>query len=210
MVAIEQDLTYSQLLLDLQSYMERTDAAFNDKRARFIMLGENRLATLMKQQGFQAVVEGVLPQENSMAKPAFWRETISFSITVNGADVPVYLRSLEYLKAYAPDATPGQPKFYGDYNISNFRLAPVPDAAYPFQLVYYARLEPLSVERQSNWMTLNTPQALLYACLLEAALWVKNAEKIQQWQTQFDQATSALLAENMERIADRNTVLTRP
>ncbi len=206
-----QNLTYNQLTELIPSYMERQDEAFIAQIPTFVCLGENRLATDMKQQGFQSVVTGNLPLVPSMAKPSFWRETISFTyIDASGAWQPIYLRSLEYIKNYWPNSSSTDlPRFYGDYNIANFIFGPTPDAAYEFELVYYARLQPLDEEHQSNWMTLNAPQALLYACLLESALWARNAQRAQTWQAQYENARGGFITENQERLADRTTVVTR-
>lgn len=210
-----QNLTFNLLLESLSSYMVRTDTAFLEKRPEFVMLAENKLATAMKQQGFQSVVSGALPLAVSMPKPAFWRETISFTYTFTNADgdaetATLYLRTLEFLKQYAPTAEPGAPVYYADYNISHFRIAPVPDAAYQFELVYYARLQPLSTENQTNWLTLNAPQALLYAALTEAAIWAGNDGKIALYSGMYDQASSGLVSENQERSIDRTTAVSRP
>lgn len=206
-----QNLTYNQLVQELPSYLQRQDVAFLAQIPTFISLAENRLATDMKQQGFQSVVTGNLPLLPSMAKPAFWRETISFTFkNAAGESVPLYLRALEYIRNYWPNATTtGTPKFYGDYNVANFIFAPTPDDDYEFELVYYARLQPLDEDNQTNWMTLNVPQALLYACLLEASLWIKSPTSIANWQTQYDNAKGSILRENQERLSDRMTVVTR-
>ena len=206
-----QNLTYNILIEQIPSYMERRDTAFLSEIPTFITLAENRLATDMKQQGFQSVVTGNLPLDVSMAKPAFWRETISFSYKDgDGVEHPILLRSLEYVKSYWPNPTlRDAPRFYADYNFQNFRFAPTPDDEYEFELVYYARLQPLDADNQENWLTLNAPQALLYACLIEANLWAKNADKVAAWTAQYDNARGGLLSENQERMADRTTVVTR-
>lgn len=203
-----QNLTYTQLLEQIPSYAVRNDAAFVNKLPTFIMLAENRLATDMKQQGFESVVSGLLPLMPSMPKPMWWRETISFEYTLDGVKQPLNLRSLEYVKNFWP--TPAQkapPRFYADYNISNFYLAATPDVPYEFELVYYARLEPLDETHQENWLTLNAPQALLFASMLEASLWTKNDAEIAKWGNQYQSASGGQLKEDAERVVDRNTVV---
>lgn len=204
-------LTYDSLVLQLQSYCERTDAPFISELPTFIMLAENRLATDMKQQGFQSVVKGNLTGASAMAKPAFWRETISFTFKDPTAGwLPLRLRSLEYLKNFWPLASAvAQPRFYADYNYSNFYVAPTPDKTYEFELAYYARLEPLDGTNQTNWLTLNAPQTLFYAAMLEAQLWIKNPEKTQLWQSMYSDAKGSIQQENAERVADKTEVVTR-
>lgn len=206
-----QNFTYPELLALVPTYVERTDTAFIAQIPTFISLAENRLATDMKQQGFQSVVKGFLPLQAAMPKPSFWRETISFSYTDATSTIQtLQLRSLEYVKSFWPNqANTGLPRFYADYNVSNFLLAATPNTAFAFELVYYARLQPLNVNNQSNWLTLNAPQALLYAILLEACLWLKAPDKIALWQQQYEASKGALLNENSERMADRNSIVTR-
>jgi hypothetical protein len=201
-------LTYQRIVDLLPSYLERKDDAFKNQIPTFINLAENRLATDMKQEGFQAVVTGNFITANVMQKPAFWRQTISFSYKVGDEWKELKLRQLEYLKKYWPRASVmKEPVFYADYNANNFYIAPTPDFTYEFELVYYARLEPLSTDNQTNWMTLNAPQALLYASLWEAAIWCVNAEAEQRWMQHYQIATGGLINEDKERKADRNVVV---
>jgi hypothetical protein len=207
-------MTYDSLSTDLPSYLERTDTAFAEKVPDFIMLAENRIAADLKQQGFVSVVKGNLVQGvggASMAKPAFWRETISFTYKdpVYGWQ-PMRLRSLEYVKNYWPiQASVNPPRFYADYNAQNFYVAPSPDQGYPFELSYYARLQPLDSTNQTNWLTLNAPQALLAACIVEAYLWAKNTSKAAEWDAIYENRKGALIQENQERLSDRTEAVTR-
>lgn len=205
-----ENLNYDKLAAALTSYNERTDAAYVSQIPTFIMLAENRLATEMKQQGFQAVVTGNFDLTNVQQKPTFWRETISFGYVVSGVFQQLFLRSLEYCRAFAPNTSiAALPKYYADYNINNFYLAGTPSAAWQFELVYYARLDPLTPDHQDNWLTLNAPQALLFASLTEAALWLKNDSDVQKWMGQYGMALNGLLSENKERLADRGMAVER-
>ena len=203
-----QNLTFDKLVEQVLSYAVRKDAAFIAQVPTFIMLAENRLATDMKQQGFQAVVTGTLPTTPEMPKPQWWRETLSFTYEVDGVVQPLSLRTLEYVKNYWP--APFQksaPRFYADYNINNFYLAATPDVPYDFELTYYARLEPLSAEHQENWLTMNAPQALFLACLGVGAVGVRYEGEIAKWTVQYAGASGGQMKENSERVVDRNTVV---
>jgi len=200
------DINYTQLVRLLPSYLERKDDAFKNEIPTFINLAENRIATDMKQEGFQAVVTGTFDLSNVQDKPAFWRETISYTYKVNGEWVDLKLRTLEYLKRYWPNPSEtGLPEYYADYNINHFYVGATPAAAYPFELTYYARLDPLSESNTENWMTLNMPQTLLYACLLEAAMWCKNPIAEDKWMKQYVMASGGIMGEDRERKADRNS-----
>lgn len=208
-------LTYTSLVEEIPSYAERsTDSKFLAQIPTFIMLAENRIATDMKQQGFQGVVRGTMTAGGVgavMEKPSFWRETISFNYLdpVTGWQ-PMRLRALEYLKNFWPLQSSTQPpRFYADYNFNNFLIAPSPDQDYDFELVYYARLQPLSEENNVNWLTINAPQCLLYACILEAFMWTKNAAKVAEWTAHYNSAKAGFIQETAERLGDRTEIVTR-
>lgn len=208
-------LTYTSLVEALPNYVERAnDSKFLAQVPTFIMLAENRIATDMKQQGFQSVVNTTFTVGAvgaSFAKPAFWRETISFNYLdpVLGWQ-PMRLRSLEYLKNFWPiQANTAPPRFYADYNFTNFLVAPSPDQPYSLQLVYYARLDPLDENNTTNWLTVNAPQCLLYAAILEAYIWAKNAAKVAEFQSHYDNAKGGFMQETAERLGDRNEVVTK-
>lgn len=206
-----QNFTYAQLTTLIPEYAERTDTDFADHIPTFVALAENRLATEMKQQGFQAVVSGTLPLTASMEKPSFWKETISFYYTnADGVRTPLLLRALEYVRNYWPNSSlQDTPKFYADYNATHFLLGPTPAVAYDFELVYYARLQPLSDDNQSNWLTLNAPQALFAAIMVEACRYIKSPRQ-PVWEDMYQSSVGGLKQENSERQADRTTVFTRP
>jgi hypothetical protein len=203
-------LTYTELLRQVPNYCERQDAAFLAELPSFINLAENRMAADLKQQGFQAVVKGPLPLADQLEKPAFWRQTISFSAkSTTGLRTPLYLRSYEFLRACYPSAEAGTPRYYADYNATHFALGPTPAANYEFELLYYARLTPLSDDNTVNWLTLNAPQALLAACVMEASLWTKNDGRIALWKAEYESSKQALLSENQERLGDRAVKVNR-
>lgn len=206
------NFSYIKLLALLPSYFERTDDAFKAKVPVFISLAENRLATDLKAQGFLTVAAGTFDiGKHLLKKPAYWRETVAFGYTdAKGEQKSLLLRPLEYVKAYWPKTTERDaPVYYADYNANYFYVAPTPVSAFPFELSFYARLNPLSPANDSNWMTVYMPQALFYACCLEAAIWSKNQAREATFQNHYNQAIGSLGAENQERLADRNVVVRR-
>jgi len=201
-------MTYDSLVENVQSYLERSDAATINKIPLFIMLAEQIIASQIKFLGNLTVAESAMVQgENVIAKPARWHKTVSMNVTVAGKRHPVLLRKPEYLREYWPDATQEDvPKFYSDYDYTHWLIAPTPDADYNFEVLYYERLQPLDSSNQSNWFTQYAPQALLYGTLLQAMPFLKNDDRVQLWQTLYGQAMEILKAEDQLRVADRQAV----
>lgn len=198
-------MTYTSLISDVQIYVDRTDEPFVSQIPRFVMLAENRLASEVRGLGVQQYVTGNL-NGNTLAKPARWRETISFNFT-NGAGERVFLypRTYDYCRAFWPDPeVTDLPRYYADYAYEHFLIVPTPSTGAAFELAYYERPEPLSDSNQTSWFTQYAPQLLLYATLLEAQPFLKRPERIAEFQALYDRALQGVAQESSRRIgADR-------
>jgi hypothetical protein len=201
-------MTYDSLVENIQSYLERNDTATLDKIPLFIMLAEQVIASKIKFLGNLTVnTSNMIIDTAVIAKPARWHKTVSMNITAAGEREPVLLRKYEYLRNYAPDPTAtGTPKYYADYDYSNWLVAPTPDAAYNFEVLYYERVQPLDSTNQTNWFTIYAPQALLYGSLLQAMPFLKNDERLPMWQAQYDAIMATLAEEDKLRVADRQAI----
>jgi hypothetical protein len=198
-------MTYNSLVLDIEHYLERTDADTLSQIPRFISLAELIIAANLKFLGNLVVATGNLTLADPiLVKPAGWRKTVSMNITVNDKKQPVFLRKYEVLRTYAPDADEGRvPKYYADYDYDHWLVAPTPDAPYEFEVTFYG-IPPLSSDNQSNWFTQNAPQALLYGSLLQSAPYLKNDERVVLWKSEFEGFLNSLKTEETERIVDRS------
>lgn len=201
-------MTYDSLVADISSYLERTDTATLEKIPTFIMLAEQVIAAEIKFLGNLTVNQSNMVQGQAVIdKPARWHKTVSMNVTVDGVRQPVLLRKYEYLREYWPDPTDTDvPKFYCDYDYTHWLVAPTPDSAYTFEVLYYERIQPLDSSNQTNWFTIYAPQALLYGSLLQAMPFLKNDERMPMWQAQYQNIMNVLKAEDVARLGDRQTI----
>lgn len=202
-------MTYDSLTENIQSYLERTDTATLDKIPLFIMLAEQVIASEIKFLGNLTVnTSTMVAGQPVIDKPARWHKTVSMNVTVAGAKQPVLLRKYEYLREYWPDQTQTDaPLYYADYDYTHWLVAPTPNAAYSFEVLYYERVQPLDSTNQTNWFTIYAPQALLYGSLLQAMPFLKNDDRIPMWQAQYSAIMQVLKAEDIARIADRQALV---
>ena len=200
-------MTYDSLNTMVLQYLERRDAAVVEAIPTFITLAEFEIAQQIKTLGQMQVVESTMEIGNPVIqKPARWRKTVSMEVSSAGSKSPVLLRKYEYLKSYTPDATTtGLPLFYADYDYDHWLVAPTPDQAYPFEVLYYERIQPLSSANQTNWITQNAPNAMLYGALLQAVVFLKNDQR-QIFQQKYDMALQSLKTEDIARVGDRQAV----
>jgi hypothetical protein len=201
-------MTYTNLVSDIEKYLERTDTVTIEKIPTFIGLAEQVLAADLKFLGNLTVATSTMVQgEAIIDKPARWRKTVSMNVTVNGQRNPILLRKYEYLREYWPDpADTDVPLFYCDYDYTHWLIAPTPDDDYAYEVLYYERVQPLDSSNQTNWFTQYAPQALLYGSLLQAMPFLKNDERIPMWQQQYSAIVNTLKTEDVSRIGDRQAV----
>ena len=201
-------MTYDSLVADISSYLERTDQQTLEKIPTFIMLAEQVIAAEIKFLGNLTVNQSNMVQGQAVIdKPARWHKTVSMNVTIAGVRQPVLLRKYEYLREYWPDpADTDVPKFYCDYDYTHWLIAPTPDSAYTFEVLYYERIQPLDSSNQTNWFTIYAPQALLYGSLLQAMPFLKNDERMPMWQAQYQNIMNVLKAEDVARLGDRQTI----
>lgn len=200
-------MTYDSLTYYVQQYLERKDTAVVEAIPTFITLAEFEIAEQIKTLGQLQVVESTMTQGNAvLAKPARWRKTVSMNVTVDGKKQPVLLRKYEYLQTYWPNADlTSVPLFYADTDWEHWYLAPTPDLAYSFEVLYYERIAPLSSENQTNWLTQNAPNAMLFGTLLQAMPYLKNDQRT-IFQQKYDQSIATLKTEDVTRVGDRQAV----
>jgi hypothetical protein len=200
-------MTYDSLVLNIQQYMERTDAEFIAQIPNLIALAESSIAAELKTYMQQIVVEtNLATNQTVLNKPSRWRKTVSMK--VNGQ--PVLLRSQDYVSQYLSESSGGQPLYYADYDYSNWNFAPSPNTNYPVEIIYFAEIQPLDDTNQQNLWTQVAPQAMLYGALLQAQGYLKALDKLPVWKQYYTDAVNALKKEDDIRRVDRNTNVQEP
>lgn len=201
------EMTWSTLIEDVLSYCERNDEETRNQIPRLIALAENRLASEVRGLGFLRVLRGQMEAGNPVIeKPETWRETASFRVFSTTRSQNIYKRQYEFCRAYSNDTgVKRTPKYYADYDFNKFFVVPSPDRPYDFELVFYERPVPLSEQNETNWTTVNAPQLLLYATLLEAQVFLKKDDRINTFKDLYLQAAQAILGEAQRRELDRSS-----
>jgi hypothetical protein len=200
-------MTYDSLTSTVLQYLERNDTAVVNAIPTFISLAEFEIAQEIKTLGQLQIVESNMTASNAiLQKPARWRKTVSMSVTVAGKKQPVYLRKYEYLKNYWPDADQTDvPLYYADTDWEHWYIAPTPNLAYAFEVLYYERIAPLSSTNQTNWLTQNAPNAMLFGTLLQAMQFLKNDQRV-IFQQKYTESLQSLKSEDVARVGDRQAV----
>ena len=108
-----------------------------------------------------------------------------------------------YLRDYWPkSSTTGTPIMYSTKNATTsgtvITLAPTPDATLAYQVDFIAPETGLSSSNANTWVDTNAPAVLLAAALYETSAFLKAADTLSLYKTQFDEAVQ-LFVQEMQR-----------
>lgn len=211
-------MTYNSLVQSLEAYLQRYDALVTSNIPSFISLAQIRIPRELKLLGFRQEVtgnfDGSAQSSGIMQKPSDWRKTIGFYVgtgTDNVIHTPLLERDYNYVRTIYPDASQQDiPRFYADADYTHWLVQPSPPSALPFKIEYYGTLTQLDETTQTNWLTINAPDLLLYASLLEAIPFVKTDERIQVWQGYYQASKTALILQEIEGKYDTQAIIGEP
>ena len=184
-------LSASGLKTQIRSYTEVDSTVLSDSvleniilNAQYRIFRDVPIDADRKQQTGNLVVG----QEtiNAPAGAVFIRALQVYASTsaTTGANIFLEKKDISYLQEYIPStesAKRGQPKYYamfggatGESDTTSGRImfAPVPDATYSFR-VHYNAAPALLENDDTNYISLNFPNGLLYCCLSETYSFLK-------------------------------------
>lgn len=203
-------MTYDNLAEDLKKYTARTDdASFIERIPEFITFAQYQCARVLNVLGSQKNDTGTLiANVNVLAKPTYLLRTISFfieDVENKNKIIQLYPRTLEYCNRYqiTNDYT-DTPQFYGDFeNYDNYVISPKPDKNYPYRIIYHSLLDPLTEQKQQNWLTERAPDLLLTCALIKAYKFVRNYDLMNQNIQEFDKLVQEYTNQDLLGMTDR-------
>jgi hypothetical protein len=181
--------TYSELQTVIASYLARTD--LTTQIPDFIRLAELRLRRDLRiRQMLKSATTATVAGDETVELPSDFLEVRDLVIVGNPVQ-PLSYYSPSALNRNTRTWESGKPQ---DYTVlaNNFQLAPIPDSVYTVKMFYFAAPAFLTTSNVSNVFLLNTPDALLYGALLEAAPYLMDDARINTWATMFDRAMSSI------------------
>lgn len=190
-------MTYGELKQALQDYTENDETTFVNNLPLFIRLTEERILKNVSLNLFQKNQFGNMTTGNQyLAAPSDFLAPFSLSFDVNGDAEFLLFKDLDFVQTYTPDpTTTGQPKYYAQFDVDNFILAPTPDANYTVDIHYLYRPASLTAGADSGttWLSQNAELALLYGSLVEAYIFMKGEPQMMQLYEQRMQESVARL-----------------
>ena len=181
--------SYSELKSTVASYLARNDltAVIPD----FIRLAEERLRRDLRiRQMLVVATANTTGGDSTVGLPTDFLEMRDIHVNLN----PVVQLSYKAPNAFYSSGKSGLSGKPTEYTVlaAELQLAPIPDAAYTLQMLYYAKPALLSDSNASNVFLANCPDALLYASLGEAEPYLMNDARLQTWAALYERAITAI------------------
>ena len=181
-------LSASGLKTQIRSYTEVDSNVLSDSvleniilNAQYRIMSDVPIDADRKQQSGNLV-----PGQETINAPAgalFIRgiQVYDSSAVLTGSNTWLEKKDVTYLQEYQPitgtSAAQGKPKYYAmfgnatgdaDTNSGRIFLAPTPNTNYKFRVHYNKMPDTLESSNQTNYISVNFPNGLLYCCLAEA------------------------------------------
>jgi hypothetical protein len=198
--------TYAELKTSVADWLNRSDltAAIAD----FISLAEAQMERVLRNRNMLTRGTGNITVEYT-ALPADFLDGLTLKLTGTNPITPLQFETLNNLDQLQNTTylSNGKPLFYAIIG-TNFRVLPIPDSTYAYEIDYYAKLAKLSVSNTTNWLLTQAPDIYLYGALLQAAPYLQNDERIPVWAALYTRGIEDLrLADN--RSTQAGTMLAR-
>ena len=199
-------ISYSDLRTNIRNYTEVSSTVLSDSVIENLVLNaEYRIFRDVPMDAYRASTTGNLVTNQDFVNVPAGALVVravqvytSTSVTT-GANVFLEKKDLTFLEEYvSANTSTGSPKYYamkggatGNTSSTSgaILLAPVPDSTYEYQIHYNAipsKLE--ATDNETSFISLNFPNGLLYACLVEAYGYLKGpADMLQLYEQKYKQ-----------------------
>ena len=189
--------TYDELKQAIQDYTENSETTFVNNLPIFIRAAEERILKNVQLNLFMGNRVGTMTSGiQYLGAPSDFLAPFSVTVTVGGKKQFLEFKDLSFIEEYNPDYTvTGVPRYYAQFDVGNFVLAPTPDQNYDVELQYLSRPASLTsgVGTATTWLSENAELSMLYGSLVEAYIFMKGEQDIMaQYNQRFTESLTGL------------------
>lgn len=197
-------MTYDELVTNIRNYTEVGSNVFtNSVINTFITMAENRILRDIDLDVFKKEVTGTMTTSNKFLTAPTDILTHRYLMLTDASNNQIFLdfRDTSFMKEFWADGSDtGTPKYYAVWDQNTFYVAPTPNANFAVELGYIYRPAQLSSTNTETWVSINAPEALLYACLIQAYSYTKGpGEMLGFFDNSYKQALQGLGIEQQGR-----------
>jgi len=195
--------TYSELQTAVANWLDRDDLTL--RIPEFIALAEARMNRTLRFQLMVSIDTTTLGGSSTLvagtrdyALPSGYLQMVDFALTTDPITPLSYITPENMNRMWA-GSQGGKPLAYTIFSdnasgtpVKAVRLGPAPDSAYDYSIMFYKKIDALSVTNTTEAMLTDNPDVYLYGALLEAEPFLMNDERVQLWAAAFQESLNAL------------------
>lgn len=199
--------TYTELVANLQAWLEDDDSEFTASIDEVINLGEMRVWRDLDLSIFTS--EDTTPTASStetLTKPTTDTELVTWqSLYYDNAGERTWLelRSTDWVRDHQTIGATAPPRYYAEQSETDWLLSPIPDAIYTVNTRGTTRPAALSAGNPTTWLSQHQDDLLFKACLAEAEGFLKADDRVEMWQTQYTDALPLAKRETYTMLQER-------
>lgn len=188
-------MTYAEMVDKLVLWLNREGfTALVDQAGEFIAMGQRRIHRECDLKAMETSYSPAISAQ-TLALPADLIRVKTITLLQGTGTTEVLGAPFSDVMRYGQNSCPRKFSVVG----TTAYFGPPPDQGYTALVVYYKRLPILSVTDTTNWISENEPDLLLFAALMEAAMFLKDDARAQIWEARF-QALKESLANSETRM----------
>jgi len=192
--------TNATLTTAIQDYLDSSESSLVTNIPNFIKATEEKILKSVQLDLFRKNVTGNATASNTyLTMPTDFLSPFSLALIDSSGDYNyLLLKHVSFIRDYTPSATTsGTSKYYAEFDETTFILAPAPSTNFEFELHYFYRPTSLTATSgtDTTWLSTNAINAMLYGCLSEACMYLKNYEAIPLYEQKLQE--SLVLLKNL-------------
>lgn len=218
-------MTFAELQTAVAGYLNRSD--LSSMIPTWINIGQRKLenGTYYMENGVQhfhnnwkymevRATTSASEDDAYITLPTNFKQAIWVKVVDNTLASPVYYDLIPVSPQKALEDYPsivgnkGRPKEFAVIKYSGeFLVRPTLDQAYTFDVYFYAYSTALSANTDSNWLSLNYPEILIYSALMEAEPYLENDARMATWKSMLNDSVAGLARSEKETNSDPNPAI---
>lgn len=181
---------YDGLKSAIADFLNRDD--LSSTIATFVRLAEAQMARDIRHWRMEKRKVATF-DEGFELLPDDWVQTIRLEM----GGRPMELASREEIARWKRSHATARPRYFA-HVAGKLEVWPAPDGEYEGELLYLARIPPLSDSEPTNWLLTEAPDAYLYGSLLQSAPYLVEDERTQVWGSLY-----AAAVQNLNQASER-------
>ena len=196
---------YGDLKSTVADWLNRTD--LTAVIPTFVLLTEAKIRRVLRGAVARATVTA---SSYETALPSDFQEAVSLYHAGTTYRHAIELLSPDRLSEKRGILTESGVPRYGAILNRSLLLVPAPSEAFSLSLDYYADLEALSADADTNWVLTDHPDVYLFGALAEAEPYLKNDERMGVWKPMFTAGLDEISLKYDRQHYGANTPAMRP